>query len=373
MRFSAHKKELADKIHHLHSIVPTKNPIQILTNFLLEGNATGERLRITSTDLEITVVIEIEMIVSDPGKIAVDARNFSDIVHSMPDDIIHFVQKENVLTITCRNSRFELYCAEADQFPLVPDINMEQAREMNALTFAKMVENTHFAVANDSSRPIFTGLYWRQEPDHQLMAATDGRKIAEFDIRHETGVDTPAEYIIPLKGSMFLKKIIDHEISDTMKVLFEPNRIMFQYDNFLILTSLLVGRFPDIGKAIPQDNPNELIVDKSLLRDALNRVSLLASDDTFRVRMDIDEGNLILTCTDRARGEGVEEIADFSYTGKKLTIAFNFRYMNMILSVIESDKVRITMSNSQGAVMLYNVELDREYSARFLLMPLRVV
>ncbi len=372
MKFSVEKKDLTSRIHHLYNIVPSKNTMPILMNYLIEAFEESNTIRFTATDLEITVVVEFDLFVSEGGRVAVSARNFTDIINSLPDAMIHCEKVDDTLKIQCEKSSFDLLCADADQYPLIPQVDMENAKEINAQTFSKMIENTHFAVSTESNRPIFTGIFWQITPEHQLMVSTDGKKIAEFKVNQENDVPEVLEKIIPTKGLLFLKKAITDD-DNVVHVLIEANRVMFKYGAYTIFTHILEGRFPDYTKAMPTDNKNELIVDKNLLHAAVKRVSLIASEETMKIRMEIEGNSLVISTTNREMGEAVESIPEFQYNGDPIKIAFNYRYLLMILSVIESDKVRVMMGNSQGAVLFFNTDTDSSYTARFLLMPLRIV
>ena len=171
---------------------------------------------------------------------------------------------------------------------------------------------------------------------------------------------------------MFIDKVIDDD-NPEIDVLIESNRVMFSYGNYTIFTHIIEGRFPDYTKAIPTANSNQLVIDKSDLKDAVKRVSLLASEETFKVKFDIDNTGLMISSAKREEGEAVEKIETFQYDGDDLTIAFNYRYLNSIINVIESPRMKIMMGKSNEPALFFNEEDNEEYSARFLLMPLRLI
>jgi len=372
MKFSIEKQDLQTKIQYLYNIVPSKNTMPILTNYLIEADGQSNLLKFTATDLEITVVVEFEANIAESGKVAVSARNLNEIINSLPDSIIQFFQDEDTLRIHCERSKFSLLCAESNQFPLVPHKILENAIEVNAAMFKKMIDNTHFAVSTEINRPIFTGIYWKMSSENQLMVATDGKKIAEFQINNNINIQEAIDQIIPTKGLLFLDKVISEE-TPIVNVLIESNRVMFSYSNYTIFTHIIEGRFPDYSKAIPVNNTNILRVDKNALKDAVKRVSLLASEDTFKVKFDLTADQLIINSAKREEGEAIEKIEECDYNGTEMTIAFNYRYLISIINVIESDKLEIRMGKSNEPALFFNTEINDSYAARFLLMPLRLV
>lgn len=374
MKFSIEKKELQSNIQHLYNIVPSKNTMPILTNYLIEADEQNNTLKFTATDLEITVVVEFNANISEGGKIAVSARNLNEIINSLPGAIIHFIVDEEFLKIHCEQSKFNLLCAESSQFPLIPQKDLSNVMELDAKMFKKMIDNTYFAVSTEINRPIFTGIYWKLTETEQLMVATDGKKIAEFTLKNHFELNESIDQIIPTKGLLFLDKVINDDIPN-VAVILESNRVMFSYGNYTIFSHIIEGRFPDYTKAIPLNNENILKIGKSDLKDAVKRVSLLASEDTLKIKFDLTESTLIIESAKREEGEANENIENFQYVGEPLVIAFNYRYLSQIISAIESDTIEIRMGKSNEPALFFNIDLkdkSADYLARFLLMPLRL-
>ena len=371
MKFSIEKNDLQANIHYLFNIVPSKNTMPILTNYLIEADEQTNKLKFTATDLEITVIAEFEANVSESGKVAVLAKNFNEIINTLPESIIHLLVEEDNLKIHCEHSKFTLLCADTSQFPLIPEKDLSNIIKLDASMFKKMVDNTHFAVSTELNRPIFTGIFWRMTSNSQLMVATDGKKIAEFKLFNQVDLPEPVEQIIPTKGLLFIDKVITDEITE-ISVLIESNRVMFVYGNYTIFPHVIEGRYPDYTKAIPTNNNNVLLINTDLMKEVIKRVSLLASEDTFKVKFEISADSFIISSTKREEGAANEVIEDFKYTGEALVIAFNYRYLSAIFNVIESDEVEMRMGKSNEPVLFFNAEKEEEYLAKFLLMPLRL-
>lgn len=372
MKFSIERQDLLSNIQYLYNIVPSKNTMPILTNYLIQADEQANMLRFTATDLEITVVVEFEANIIEGGKATVSAKNLNEIIATLPDLMVHFLMEEDNMRIVCQHTRFSLKCAESSQFPLVPQKDMTNVIKLDAKMFKKMIDNTHFAVSTEINRPIFTGIYWKLMSDHQLMVATDGKKIAEFKLNAVIDLVNPIEQVIPTKGLLFLDKVFN-ENQPEIAVLVESNRVMFAYGNYTIFTHIIEGRFPDYTKAIPVNNNNVLKIKRSLLKEAVKRVSLLASEDTFKVKFDITDSTLMINSTKREEGEANDTLEEYQYSGESLTIAFNYRYLNAIINVLESEFIEIRMGKSNEPALFFNSEVDDKYSARFLLMPLRIM
>lgn len=371
MKLSIEKSDLQGQIQHLYNIVPSKNTMPILTNYLIEANEQTGLVKFTATDLEITVVVEFPATVTQSGKVAVSAKNLNEIINSLPDAMVHIIIEEDNMKIQCDKSKFNLLCAESSQFPLVPQKDLSNVIDLDANMFKMMIENTSFAVSTETNRPIFTGIYWKMASDSQLMVATDGKKIAEIKLTKQVDIPESIEQIIPTKGLNFLDKVISHD-KPTVSVLIESNRVMFSYGNYTIFTHIIEGRFPDYTKAIPANNTNKLVIDKTILKNAIKRVSLLASEDTFKVKLDVSSEKFLISSVKREEGEANELIDDYKFEGEALTIAFNYRYLIAIINVIDTKEVEICMGKGNEPALFFNTEKDEKFEARYLLMPLRL-
>lgn len=376
MRFRIERQKLLANIQHLQTIVPTKTISPILTNFMIEANAEESRIRIISTDLEITVIAALPAEVMESGNVAVSARNLTDIVLSLEDKTITFFKENEYLKIHCSHSDFSLLCADHSQFPQAPEISLDDAMIISAPMLAKMVNITSIAVLQEVTRPIFTGIYWRVLPDLQIMVATDGKKIVEVRKEHSMQISEKLEHVVPTKGLFFLEKVIDESNPD-LKVVFEANRIIFGYRNYIVSSQIIPGKFPEYEKVLRVEQPNSLIISKSILKQAVKRVSLLASEEFFRVKFEISSEKVVLYSVNSEMGDATEVIENHIYSGPSFSIAFNYKFILSVLNVLESDKLRMTFGEPEGGflntqVIIYNEPEPKDYHPVFLLMPLRL-
>ncbi len=404
MRFQIEQKDLIHHIQHLASIVPSKNTTPILTNYLLEANADTDTLIITASDLEITVIAEFNASVFESGITTISARSFNEIINSLPEAKIDIAKQDDILKIHCSNTDFRLLCADHTLFPLVPERQMKNAIFCANSIFYRMMTKTSFAVSSDINRAVLNGVCWMISYDHQIMAATDGRKVAEIkynqalnraneepakakpkskgkkdgepdsteenpygpDIDFEQGI----EKILPLKTLSFLQKIHSPEIQDVTAVI-EPNRVMFQYGEYTIFTHVIEHKYPDYQKAFIKDLPNILIIDKNALITSIRRVALMAPEDNLRIRFELSNERFEINTTNRDTGEAKELIDKYTYTGSNTSIAFNNKYMIAILESIDTENVQICLGTQKDPIMIYNEKEPENQEITYLLMPLR--
>jgi DNA polymerase III subunit beta len=400
MRFQIEKKELIQHIQHLASIVPSKNTTPILTNYLLEAVSDKNLLRITASDLEITVIAEFNANVIEGGITTVSARQFNEIISSLPDTLIDIFKQDEIIKIVCGKIDFSLLCADHTLFPIIPERSLLNAIKLSSESFRRMIDKTSFAVSNDINRAVLNGVCWVIKSDAQVMAATDGRKVAEIKYNlslESTGTSTKEtnsqafetdtqvredinfseldfskgiEKILPIKTLNFLEKI---NISETKEILavVEPNRVMFVYGGYTIFTHVIEHKYPDYQKAFISDLPNVLLMGKDILRTAIRRISHIAPEDNLRIRFELTPDKFEINTTNREAGEGKEVIEKFTYTGNNTAISFNFKYMLSILDAIDTDNVKICLGTQKDPIMIYNETQPENQEVTYLLMPLR--
>lgn len=405
MRFQIEKKELIQHIQYLASIVPSKNTTPILTNYLLEAVSDSNTVRITASDLEITVIAEFSANVMESGITTISARSFNEIVNSMPEALLSIYKQDEIVKIQCNKIDFSLLSADYTLFPIIPEKYIQNAVKISSEHFQRMVNKTSFAVSTDINRAVLNGVCWLLKSDYQTMAATDGRKVAEIkylqtisvakasnaesaenagenteleapvnltediifsDLNYEKGI----EKILPIKTLNFLQKIHNSEVKE-FQVVIEANRVMFVYGEYTIFTHVIEHKYPDYQKAFISDLPNTLLMDKDVLRTAIRRVALLAPEDNLRIRFEISTDKFEINTTNRDAGEAKESLDNYSFTGSNTAISFNHKYMLSILDSIDTDKVKICLGTQKDPIMIYNETQPEQQEITYLLMPLR--
>ena len=375
MRFTIQQDKFIDKLQYLSNVVPVRNPMPILTNVLISADKE-KGLKLTTTDLEVSVTADIDTYVSEDGIAAVSAKSLTEIVHSLPSDKqISIYKEEDKFNIECGNSFFSLKCAPAEDFPQLPEKSIENPFKISANLFTKMVNSSSFAVSPMETRPAFTGIFWYVKPDEQTMVATDGKKLTKYTTHLKLNEqDTlPAEgkkVIIPVKGLNLLNKMVceEHPFID---IQIEENTISFQYDDYKIFSRLIEANYPEYEKVIPYNNPKIIEVEKEKLKTAIHRVSLLSSVDTYKIKLTFNGKELVVSSADQEKGSAREilpiksELTDFE-------IGFNYRYLLEIINALDTDTIQIKFKEPLSASLFYNTEYPENEHNLFLLMPLRL-
>ncbi|MGB4309633.1 MAG: DNA polymerase III subunit beta [Candidatus Cloacimonadaceae bacterium] len=385
MRLSIEKKDIQPYIQHLSTVVGSKNTSPIMLNYLIDVDAESNNVTIKASDLELHVIVTFKATVIESGTVAVSARHFNEIIAAMPEGLIEFWKNEELLMIQGNKIDFKILSADPSLYPILTEPEAHQINTINAELFMRMVRKTSFAVSLDVQRAILTGVCWKIYRDRHLMAATDGRKVSEITIKAiessdlemksatvEPGADSEdyVEKVIPVKTLNFLQLIYNSNIKD-LGISFSDSQIVFFYGNFVIISNVFDAKYPDYSKAFMVELPNRLEVKVKDLLETLRRVSLVAPDDVFRVKFEIDNTQFEVSSYDRETGDAKEFVQNYVYTGEPTSISFNFKYMVSILEALDTEKVVIRLGTAREPMIVTNESDPPNQHIIHLLMPLR--
>ncbi len=385
MRLTIEKKDIQPYIQHLSTVVGSKNTSPIMLNYLIDVDAETNNVTIKASDLELHVIVTFKATVIESGTVAVSAKHFNEIIAAMPDGLIEFWKNEELLMIQGNKIDFKILSADPSLYPILTEPEAHQINTINAELFMRMVRKTSFAVSLEVQRAILTGVCWKIYKDRHLMAATDGRKVSEITIRAiessdlemknatvEPGGDNEdyVEKVIPVKTLNFLQLIYNSNIKD-LGISFSDSQIVFFYGNFVIISNVFDAKYPDYSKAFLVDLPNRLEVKVKDLLETLRRVSLVAPDDVYRVKFEIDNNQFEVSSYDRETGDAKEYVQNYVYHGEPTNISFNFKYMVSILDALDTEKVVIRLGTAREPMIVTNETDPPNQQIIHLLMPLR--
>ena len=116
---------------------------------------------------------------------------------------------------------------------------------------------------------------------------------------------------------------------------------------------MIQGNFPDYERLIPGEKGTICRVNREEILQATNAASVFARDGSGIIRMvsdDTDEGSIRIMSQAEELGSN-ESRVNASIEGEETRIAFNSKFLNEILSVLDGDEVEIeTMSPSSPGV-----------------------
>jgi DNA polymerase-3 subunit beta len=370
MKLTITREQLQEGLVAVAASVPAKTTLPILSNILLEAGRDG--IRLSGTDLDIAVSTTVSASVDQEGAITLPARKLVEIVRELPSAAIRLTASgEQRVTIECGRSRFRLLGLPREEFPAFPSVKFEGGWRTSSRELQKLIGHVAFAASTEESRPILNGVLWELRPERMRMVATNGHRLARMDVpTSETQGASQADLIVPPKALEQIRRLFDTD--ETVEIARSENHLGFRTASTQIFTRLIEGPYPNYEQVIPRENDKSATADKGALTAALRRMSIVASDQTHRIRMAFANGSCKLSVQTPDLGEAQEEL-NVSYEGDPLEIGFNAAYLLEILKYIPTDEVRMTFKAPERAATCEPVGWDDPASYLALVMPLRLV
>lgn len=369
MRITISREKLQESLGAVVSSVPTKSTLPVLANVLLETTDRG--LRISATDLDIAVTVEAPADVDVGGAITVPARKLHEIARELPAAPVrlHTVGEQR-LNVECGQSKFRLLGLPKDEFPAFPPVVFGNRPAVQSTDLHRLISHTAFAVSVEESRPILNGVLWEFGQSVQRMVATNGHRLAKFELPFVQPAAAVEQFIIPPKALEQVRKLFPD--GEEVQLGHAENHLGFQSPVASVLTRLIEGPYPNYDQVIPRDNDRFAIVNRASLTSALRRMAIVASDQTHRVRLSFNAAILRFSVQTPDLGEAQDEMA-VDYSGDPLEIGFNGMYLLETLRYMPTDDVKITFKNAERAATIEPANWSDAAKYLCLVMPLRLV
>lgn len=368
MKFTITREQLHEGLGAVAAAVPSKTTLPVLANILLE--ATKDGLKLSGTDLDIAVGTTVPASVDQEGAITLPARKLVELVRELPSAGIRFTtQGEQRVTIECGRSKFKLLGLPREEFPAFPQVTFNAASRTTARDLQKLIAHVAFAASTEESRPILNGVLWQLTADRMRMVATNGHRLAKMEVPLQGSAD-PAELIVPPKALDQIRKLFGPD--DEIEIGRSENHLGFRSATTQVYTRLIEGPYPNYEQVIPRENDKTATCEKAALSAALRRMSIVASDQTHRIRMSFGDGSCKLSVTTPDLGEAQEELT-VTYEGEPLDIGFNANYLLEVLKFMPTEEVRMTFKAPERAATVEPVGWDDPAAYLTLVMPLRLI
>lgn len=370
MRLTISREKLQEGLNAVAASIPGKTTLPVLANILVETTERG--IKLSGTDLDIAVSTEVAADVEAPGAVTIPARKLSEIARELPPAPVKIAAAgEQRITLECGRSRFKLLGLPRDEFPTFPSVRFDESWRIKSGDLQKLISHTSFAVSTEESRPILNGVLWELRPDRMSMVATNGHRLAKMNVPISADGAAPSnDLIVPPKALEQVRRLFPAE--EELEIGRGENHIGFRSPFTAVYTRLIEGPYPNYEQVIPKDNDRVAIADKTALVSALKRMSVVASDQTHRIRLSFNSGMLKFSVQTPDLGEAQDELP-IRFTGDQLDIGFNASYLLEILRYIPTDDVRITLKAPERAATLEPEGWTDPATYLCLVMPLRLV
>ncbi|HXB99204.1 MAG TPA: DNA polymerase III subunit beta [Terriglobales bacterium] len=370
MEITVSKVELLRELTATQGVVERKTTIPILSNYLFE--ATGDKLSLTATDLDLSLRTSCNAKVKKEGACTIPARKLYDYVRLLPDaDITIRLLENHWVSIRCGRSNTKMVGMAKSNFPGLPVFPSAGAIKIPAAVLRSMIAKTGFAIASEESRYTLNGALMVLKPESITMVATDGHRLAHVERAGEKfeGVSGEMKTLIPKKAMDELKSLLDSDV-ETIDFAKDESTLFFRVGPRLLTSRQLTGQFPNYEAVLPKDITKSITLQGDELGSAIARVAQFADERSRAVRLRLEKGELKLSASSTETGESEDSI-EVAYDGEPMAIGFNAQYLMDFIKATGSGEVKLELKDAQSAGQLRPAEGD-DYKYRYIVMPMRI-
>jgi DNA polymerase-3 subunit beta len=365
MKLMADREKLLAPLQAVIGVVERRQTMPVLANVLL--NVRDGRMSITATDLEVELVAATDVSVQSAGDITVPGRKLLDILRALPEKTsVSLSQDGEKLIVRGGRSRFSLSTLPASEFPLVEDINAQQTVQLPRKELQRLLEKTHFSMAQQDVRYYLNGMLFEIDGMTLRAVATDGHRLAVCEAQLSQKAKTTQQVIVPRKGVLELQRILDSEGNAELAI--GTNHVRAQIGDVRFTSKLIDGRFPEYSRVIPAAPPALIKADRDTLRQALQRTAILSNEKYRGIRITVKKKVVTVQAHNPEQEEAEEEI-EVNYDGGDLEVGFNVNYLLDALAAIDGAEVEIGLSDSNSSCLIRSPGTT---NSRYVVMPMRL-
>lgn len=363
MKFKVDQKILSKHINIAQRGISTRTTLQILNGILI--TASANQLKLTGTDLEVSIETFLDCQVIEEGSIVVNSRIFGDIIKKLPDSPVYIEVDNNNINIKCDNSEFNIAGNPGEDYPELPLLVENESFLLASDILKSVIKQTVFATSQDENRPSLTGVLVEIKDNNISFVALDGYRLASRKLPLNSDLET--KVIILGRSLNELNRILEDSEED-LKIILAPGHVIFNLGDTIVYSRLLEGQFFNYKDIIRNEHKTSVIVNNKNLQASLERASLLAKEEKANlVKLNIDDNKVIIRSNSEI-GNVYEEIESVQ-NGDNLNIAFNSRYLLEGIKVIETENIELNFMGSLNPCIINGVG-DDDYI--YLVLPVRL-
>ena len=362
MKLICSKSNLLHGVNIVSKAVPTRTTMAILECILIDASAG--QIKMTANDMELGIETIVEGEIIEKGKIAIDAKLFSEIVRKLPDnDITLTTDSNNNALITCEKSKFNIAGKSGDDFSYLPAIIKDKMITLSQFQLKEVINQTIFSIAINDNNKMMTGELFEVNEGTLKVVGLDGHRIAIRNIKLE-GRSDDVRVVIPGKTLQEISKILNADAESFVNIYFTNNHVLFEFDQTHVVSRLIEGDYFKISQMLSNDYETKVSINKKEFLDSIDRANLLIREgDKKPIIINILNG-LLQVNVNSAIGALNEDI-DIDKEGKDIMIGFNPKFLMDALRVIDDENVTMYLVNHKSPCFIR----DKEEKYIYLILP----
>jgi len=368
MNINIQKETLEKPLSQVIGVVEKRQTLPILGNVYLELNQSV--LTLVGSDLETEITTRVEGVEGSDGKTTVSARKLYDICRSLPNESLLslVIEQDNKMIVKAGKSRFTLQTLGADNYPRLEETHWKHEFSLSQSQLNSLLTRTSFSMAQQDVRYFLNGLLIEIHDNHILSVATDGHRLAKTQVMVESlGIDL-VQSIIPRKAVIEIGKFLDATSDDLVNVKLNASHVSIESGNFMFISKLIDGRFPDYEKVIPANLDKHIIINRENLIDILSRAAILSNEKFRGVSLSVDN-NVLQVRSHNPDQEHAKDEMEVSYAGEPIEIGFNVNYLLEALKACDSENIDLGLLDPNTSCTFHAQE---SADTLYLIMPMRL-
>jgi DNA polymerase III subunit beta len=365
MRFEVSTSELLRQLNIANGAISTNPVLPIMEDFLFQ--IKKNKLTITSTNLETTIVTQIDVTADQDGDIAIPAKILLETIKALPEQPITISVDDNYgIKILSAFGEYKLSGDNPEDFPKTPEESDVETLVVNSKKIQKGITNTIFATSNDELRLAMTGVLLHVDFTKMHFVATDAHKLVKYTIGN-LSTDIARSLIVPKKGLNLVKGALSDEVD--VSISFNKVNIFFAFDRTKIVCRLIDAKYPEYNAVIPVDNPYDAIINRKDFQNSLKRITIYANKSTNQVILNLTDKSMTVSAQDLDFSNEATEQLSCSFTGEPMTIGYNAKFLGEMLGVLEKDEIKLMLSTPNRAGIIVPTEEEPGEELLMLVMP----
>lgn len=357
MKLVIEKNILLEKLTNVMRAISSRNLIPILNGVKFELKKEGLYLTASDSDLIIQTFIDKKDIknIKEQGIIIIQSKYLLDIIKKLPNGDINIEVIDGIkIIISTENTVFNLNCLNTEDYPHLKFEEIKNPINLESDLLKKIINQTIFAISNQESRPLLTGINLKCVDNQLYCIATDSYRLAKKTVELNQNYDN-FNIVIPGKNLNELDKIL----GENNNVEIHPfiNKIIFKYEDYIFQSNLLSGAYPDTSNFIPKDF--NFIITTSLPNfvSAIDRAALLTQNkDKNIVKMETIKKEMLISSFASEIGKVEEKIIIDKNTSDNISISFSSKYMLDALKTFNEEDLLILLNSDYQPIILKSIK-----------------
>jgi DNA polymerase-3 subunit beta len=368
MNINIQKETLEQPLSQIIGVVEKRQTLPILGNVFLELN--DNRLTLVGSDLETEITTLVHNVGGSDGKTTVSARKLFDICRSLPAEsqLSLIIEEDNKMVVKAGKSRFTLQTLSAVDYPRLEETSWKQEFALTQKQLNNLLTRTSFSMAQQDVRYFLNGLLIEVSVDQILSVATDGHRLAKTIIPLESINVDMVQSIVPRKAVIEISKFLDASSEEPVSIKLNSSHILVQSGDFMFISKLIDGRFPDYEKVIPASLDKHIVIDRSNLIEILSRAAILSNEKFRGVSLNISQNVLKVNSHNPDQEHASDEMV-IDYQGEDIEIGFNVNYLLEALKACDSEQIDLGLLDPNTSCTFHAAGNN---DTLYLIMPMRL-